>query len=115
MKIYSHPGNVLTVTAPATVLSGAMVKVGQIHGVAIAGATSGSAVEIERVGVFILPKKSTDNIAQGDLLYWDNTNAYLTKTSATGLTLVGVAEVAAGASTTTVQALLDGAVRAAAS
>jgi predicted RecA/RadA family phage recombinase len=114
MDNFIQKGKTLTVTAPATVLSGAMVKVGQIHGVAVKDAASGAAVEVLTVGVFTLPKKSTDAIAAGDLLYWDNTNAYLTKTSATGLTLVGVATEAAIASTTTVSAKLDGTVRAAA-
>ena len=115
MKNYIQRGETLTLIAPAAVASGDMVKVGQIHGVAVAAAASGAEVEVVTIGVFELPKKTAEAISQGDLLYWDNTNKYLTKTSGVGLTLVGAATAGALAAATTVQARLNGAAVAAAS
>lgn len=105
-------GETLTVTAPGAVTSGSMVKVGQLHGVACEAAASGADCEILMEGVFILPKKNPEILAQGDLLYWDDTNKVLTKTSAAGLTIVGAAHLAAANTDTTVEAYLDGVIRA---
>lgn len=112
MNNYIQAGDNLTVTAPAAKSAGDGVKVGQIFGVAVCDAASGASVEIARKGVYTLPKLSTDVITAGDLLYWDNTNSRLTKTSAVGLLLVGVAAEAAGNGVATIAALLDGVARA---
>lgn len=112
MQNFIQKGESLTVTAPAAVSAGDGVKVGQLFGVAINDAASGDDVVIVREGVFNLPKKGTDDISQGDLLYWDNSNKYLTLTSASGLLIVGVAVADAGTSATTVDAALDGITRA---
>jgi predicted RecA/RadA family phage recombinase len=108
MKNFIQRGETLTLIAPAAVASGDMVKVGQIHGVAVASAANGAEVEVVTIGVFELPKKPAEAINQGDLVYWDNANTYLTKTSAVGLTLVGVATASALAAATTVEARLNG-------
>jgi predicted RecA/RadA family phage recombinase len=52
-------------------------------------------------GVHTLPKLTTDVVAQGVLLYWDNTNLRLTLTSA-GNTQAGRAFEAAGNGVTSV-------------
>lgn len=95
MKNYVQAGNVVSVTAPAPVSSGNLVKVGSLFGVAVTDAGAGSAVELAVGGVFLLPKATTDAIAVGDKVYWDNTNKVVTVT-ATNNTLIGVALSAAG-------------------
>lgn len=107
MKNYLQPGNTVTVAAPAAVLSGDLVVVGSIVGVAATDAESGADVEIDTEGVFSLPKVTSDVIAQGDRLYWDASVSKLTKTAGTGSKpLVGLAVTAAGNGTTAVQCRL---------
>jgi predicted RecA/RadA family phage recombinase len=83
-------------------LAGAMTLIGARVGVAVndVAATTVGVFAIE--GVYTIPKLSTDVVAQGALLYWDNTNLRLTTTSA-GNTLAGSAFAAAGNGDTTVQ------------
>ena len=77
---------------------------------AFATGANGANVQAQRVGVWTLPKLTSDDVTAGAKLYWDNTNKRLTLTSS-GNTLVGAATAAAGTSATTVSVLLDGAVR----
>ncbi|MNU09582.1 hypothetical protein D3C72_2562300 [compost metagenome] len=58
-----------------------------------------------------LPKKAPEAISQGDPLYYDATNDELTKTSATGLFLVGAAVAGAASADAEMTALLDGVIR----
>ena len=62
---------------------------------------NGETGPVQVTGVFNIAKLSTDNMAQGALLYWDNTNSRLT-TTASGNTLAGFAAAAAAATTTSV-------------
>lgn len=110
MNNFIQPGNTITLTAPAAVSSGDGVQVGQIFGVATTDAANGAEVEVQRIGVFSIPK-AAEAISEGDLLYWDNANSVLTKTSAAGLILVGYAIKAALLGDVRVTALLDGAAR----
>lgn len=107
---YIQPGDVISLTAPYAVASGAGLLVGSLFGVALSAAANGASVQAQRVGVRTLPKLQADDVTAGAKLYWDNTNKRLTLTSS-GNTLVGAATAAAGTSATTVSALLDGAVR----
>jgi len=101
MKNYVQEGKTLTVTAPAAVTSGQYVTVGSIRGVAAYDAAQDEPVELVTEGVFTLPKVGADNVAAGDLLYWNGTAC--TKTAGTGSKpLVGVAVKAAGSGVTTV-------------
>lgn len=104
---FIQPGDVLTLTAPYAVASGAGLLVGSLFGVATRAADNGAAVEASTRGVYELPKLSTDVVAIGDKLYWDNTNKRLTKTS-TDNTLVATAVSAAGNGVATVYARLNG-------
>ena len=104
MTNFIQTGEVLTVTAAATVTSGQLVVVGSMVGVANFGAASGDEVEISVEGVFELPKVTTDVIAAGELLYWSSGVGKLTRTAGTGSKpLVGYAIAAAGNGATTVR------------
>ena len=107
MKNFVQEGKTITVIAPATVVSGQLVVVGSIVGVAAFDAASGVEVEVSTHGIFELPKVPTDVIGQGDKLYWDSALSQLTKTAGTGSKpLVGYAGVAAGNGTTAVRCAL---------
>lgn len=99
----------ITVAAPSGgVVSGTAYLIGGLFGVAVATAAQTESVVLCTKGVFNLTKLATDVVAVGDVLYWDNTNKRLTKTSATGLFQVGVATAAAGNGVATVDCRLDG-------
>jgi len=110
MKNFIQLGATITMLAPYAVASGNGLLVGSIFGVAANDALSGESVEAKRDGVFSLPCLSTDTVAAGAKLYWDNTNRRLT-TTATNNTLVGAAVAAKAAGVSTVTVLLDGAIR----
>jgi len=108
MQNYIQPGNNITVPAPVGgVTSGQLVAIGALIGVASTTQAAGASVEIATSGVFELPAKSADEIAQGELLYWDAANGYLTKTAGGGSKpLVGGAVAAKAAAVTTVRCKL---------
>jgi predicted RecA/RadA family phage recombinase len=108
MTNYIQPGNNITVPAPVGgVTSGQLVVIGSLIGVASTTQAAGVNVEIATTGVFDLPAKPTDDVALGDLLYWDAANSYLTKTAGTGSKpLVGVAVSAKAAAVTIVRCKL---------
>lgn len=95
MRNFIQTGNVLTVTAPAAVASGAGVKVGFLFGIAATDAASGADVEIAVEGVYELSKVTTDAFAVGDRAYWNDTSKLVTST-ASGNTLIGQAVTVAG-------------------
>lgn len=89
--------------APAAArASDAATLIGTRLGVAVADVAANQVGVFRIEGVFELPKLSTDVVAQGALLYWDNTNLRLT-TTASGNTLAGFAYAAAGSGVATVQ------------
>lgn len=100
---FVQPGEVIDYTAGANIASGQVVLMGARIGVALKAIANGETGPMQVTGVFNIAKLSTDNMAQGALLYWDNTNSRLT-TTASGNTLAGfaAAAAAAGASTTSV-------------
>jgi predicted RecA/RadA family phage recombinase len=81
--------------------------IGSLFGVAAFDAAETENVEIQTVGVMVLPKLPTDAVAVGDLLHWDATNNRLTKT-ATSNKLIGVAVAEAGNGAATVVIRLNG-------
>jgi predicted RecA/RadA family phage recombinase len=100
MKNFIQPGDVVTVPAPADVLSGAGVLVGKLFGIAAVGGASGADVEIKTRGVFEINKLSAEAWTVGADVYWDNTNKQATIVS-TSNTLIGKAlAVAANPSAT---------------
>ena len=101
MKNYVQEGKTVTVTAPSAVVSGQFITVGAIRGVAAFDAAQGEPLELATEGVFALPKLAADNIAAGDLLYWNGTAC--TKVPGTGSRpLMGVAVKPAAANSTMV-------------
>lgn len=71
MQNYIQPGEVLTVTAPAVVVSGQLIAVGNLIGVCASDAASATEVEIQTEGCFRLPKVSGFVPAAGDVAYFD--------------------------------------------
>lgn len=98
---FVQPGEVIDYTAGANIASGQVVLMGARIGVALKAIANGETGPMQVTGVFNIAKLSTDNMAQGALLYWDNTNSRLT-TTASGNTLAGFVAAAAAASTTSV-------------
>lgn len=101
-------GRVLDFVAGSAVISGQVLIVGAKIGVALAAIAAGATGSVRIAGVFSVNKLSTDVVAQGVLLYWDNAASRMTLVSA-GNTLAGNAYAAAGNGATTVQVLLNGA------
>jgi predicted RecA/RadA family phage recombinase len=101
---YIQPGDVIEITAGATITSGQMVKVGAIVGVALNSATSGQTVRVRLKGVFNLPK-AAGAITVGALVYLVEANGNLS-TTASGNTAVGHAVKAAASGDATVEVRL---------
>lgn len=108
MKNYIQPGNTLTLTAPAVIVSGDVVAVGSIIGVANGDAANGAPVDVDTVGVFRLPKVAALAISAGDVVYWDSAAKLVNKTSS-GNTKLGVATEAAANPSPNVAVRLNGA------
>ncbi|MGA2789129.1 MAG: DUF2190 family protein [Verrucomicrobiota bacterium] len=106
MQNYVHRGDTLTVTAPYAVTSGGGVKIGNIFGIAVNTQSQGDSMEAQVVGVFDLAK-DTSIFAQGDLVYWDDTNKVATSTVGANL-LIGNAEKAQLTGDATVRVKLFG-------
>lgn len=101
MTNYVQEGDKLRYTAGANITSGQAVLVGKRLGVASTAIANGDTGVLCMEGVYTIAKLSTDVVAQGSLLYWDDTNKRLTVTS-TDNTLAGYAFTAAGNGATTV-------------
>lgn len=86
--------------------AGAASKIGVRLGVAVNAVASGVSGVFAVAGVFTLPKLSTDVVAQGDLLYWDDGNRRLTTTASTHI-VAGYAYAASGNGATTVQIAIN--------
>jgi len=107
VKNFTHDGKTVTLTAPVDILSGDVVVVGSIVGIAAYNAATGLDVDVDRVGVFTLPKTLTDVITQGAKLYYDSGTKKVTITPGTGSKpFIGIAESAAGNGVATVSVIL---------
>lgn len=83
-------GDVINVTAPYNVASGAGCLVGSIFGVAMVTAASGAVVSVATEGVFVLVKTTGAAWTEGQRLYWDDSGKAVTVTASTNK-LIGVA------------------------
>lgn len=106
-KNYVQHGRILTLLATAAVTAGQGVLEGNIFGVAQCDASIGESYTVDTEGAHEMPCLSTDVIAVGDPLYWDDGNSRFTKT-ATGNWYVGSAIAASGSGTATVVVRLNG-------
>ena len=105
---YVRDDDILELTAPYDCTSGQGALVGSIFGIALAAVKSSATGQFQVEGVWTLPKTTPLAINVGDLVYWDNTNKVVNKTSS-AQKLVGAATSAAGSSDTTVNVRLNGA------
>lgn len=88
-------------------ISGEVVVLGTKVGICQTAIAANATGAVMICGVHNVPKLGTDTMAQGANIYWDAANSRMT-TTASGNTLAGVAANAAGASTTSVNVLLNG-------
>lgn len=105
MNNHVQPGLILTIPAPSAVLSGQLIVVGQIVGVAAGNAASGDPLDLAVEGVFRLPKVAALAIAIGDLVYQDSETGLINKT-ASGNRKVGYATAVAANPSATVDVRL---------
>ena len=68
---HEQPGNVIRYTATADVVSGQVVVVGKILGVALQDIANTATGNVAITGVFRVPKVSAAIIAAGENLTWD--------------------------------------------
>lgn len=109
MRNFVQPGNAITLAAPAGgVISGDPVQVGDLFGVSAVTATAGDPFTMHTVGVFTLPKTSTDDIAVGASVYFDSSAGEVTTSDGSGSNaFVGHAIEAAGNPSATVAVRLS--------
>jgi len=109
MDNFVQKGDVLQLTAPATVAAGAGALIGgTIFGVAVNDYTSGDAnCPFQITGVFDLAKVSTQAWTVGNIIFWDN-SAKLATTVASGNVKIGVCVKAAANPTSTGNVRLNG-------
>lgn len=113
MKNFVQPGAVVSVPAPADVVSGQLVKVGVLCGVAVHSALSGQPVEIAVDGVFDLAKTSAQAWTVGAAIYMVPGTLQCTTAATAGNLLIGVAIEAAANPSATGRVRLNGAAPAA--
>lgn len=83
MKNYIQPGKVIDFVAVAAVLSGQVVRVGQLLGVAAGNVASGETGQAHIEGVFEVPKVAGAVVAKGESLTWDASAAAFDDNAAT--------------------------------
>lgn len=110
---YEQPGKVIRYTAGADVVSGQVVVVGKILGVALEDIANGATGNVAIDGVFRVPKVSAAVIAAGENLTWDASAAAFDDNVATPATgdvtgAPAVAFEAAGAGVTTLAVKFTG-------
>lgn len=110
MKNYVQEGEVITLIAPYARLAGEGAKVANIFGVAINDVAISVAGEFAVEGVFDIKALSTDVIAQGTKVYWDDTAKNITAVVGANL-LVGAVTAAKANGELTARVYLDGAIR----
>lgn len=81
-KNFVQAGDVLTLTAPYTCVSGSLVGLNQIVGVALTDAASGAPVVVQTQGVFNLTHAVTNTAASaGAVVFYDTTNRAVSATT----------------------------------
>jgi predicted RecA/RadA family phage recombinase len=92
MKNFVQPGSVVSVIAPSGgVVSGNLVKVGLLCGVALTTAAENAPVEIALEGVFTLAKTSAQAWTVGAAIYMIPATGLATTATTAGNLFIGVA------------------------
>lgn len=107
-KKFSQHGMVMTITAGSDIVSGQVVRVGNLLGIATAAIANGAVGELCLHGVHSVPKVSGAVIAQGETLTWDASAAAFDDNAATPASgdITGAAAVAFEAAGNGVTSLL---------
>jgi predicted RecA/RadA family phage recombinase len=105
MKNFVHRGDVIDVVAGGTISAGDFIVSGRLCGVAACDAESGDTYALHRVGVFTLPKTTSEAWTLGQQLYWNSSTSKLTTDSSKGI-VAAVAAAAADSADTTGDALI---------
>lgn len=105
MKNFIQPGEAIDLTVSADTLSGEVVIVGDLIGVASCTVKSGEVVAVNREGVYELPKKTGTAMAVGDKAYYNATDKEVTDDNAD--TLIGVVTEVAAAGDDVVRVLIN--------
>jgi predicted RecA/RadA family phage recombinase len=110
MKNYVQRGENITVPAPAPATSGAVVKVGDLIGIASGDAAEGEPLDLVTVGVFEMPKVvAADAFPLGGAAFWRASDGLVTIDDDEGdHPKLGIAVAAAAASTGFVRVRLNG-------
>lgn len=93
-KNFVSKGDVMTLTAPYVLVSGAGALIGTIFGVALGPIANGAVGDFGVTGIWDIAKLSAQAWAEGAIIYWDNA-AKLCTTVSTSNTRIGVAAAAA--------------------
>ena len=103
-----QPGDSVTVVAAANAVSGGVVIMNQMFGIAAHDALTGEQVTLTLGGVWDLAKNNAASMsmAVGANVYWDATNGHATAAAANA-TLLGVCMAAVGNTATTVRVRLN--------
>lgn len=104
---FVQPGEVIDHVAIGAKASGQPVLIGTKLGVCVADIANGATGPVAVSGVYTVTKLTTDVVAQGAALYWDNGNSRLTTTVASNV-YAGYAFAAAGNGVTSVNIKLNG-------
>jgi len=108
MKNFVQNGDFIDFTAGATITSGQLVQVGDLHGVSVTDVANGATGILARKGVFTLPKltgAAGDACTAGGPVYFSSGSVSGTSSSGTRK-LVGYSLTAANQAATTVNVLL---------
>jgi len=105
---YVSPGVAIDYTPSTDVNAGDVVVVGNLIGIANVDIAAGQKGALAVQGIFDVVKDAAIAFAQGDLVYWDDTNKVATNTDNGGANpKMGVAVEAAGTSDATVRVRLS--------
>lgn len=104
MKNAHQDGRVLDVTLAAPVVSGGVVAIGKLIGIAVTDGDTGDTIAVHVEGVFRLPKLATAVFAVGTPVNWDAApgQAIVAAGAAGDFNGIGYAVQAAGNGATTV-------------
>jgi predicted RecA/RadA family phage recombinase len=80
MKTYKGKGNVITAAAETDIVSGGVVIVGSLIGIATNDADTGESVAVSIEGIYEVPKEAGLAVDQGDKLFWHEGNGVATTT-----------------------------------